>query len=133
MDTSGVAGAAAVFAAGALYYGIGTLYVAIVYARYGVVHYPALILGALQAWAGGGLALAAGTLLQAPPHLPDFTLLAIWTGAMCCACLGILFSRQTDVDPELQPEAKRVGLGVLLPMIAGAVVTLGIIAFYARI
>jgi hypothetical protein len=133
VDESGFGWMAAVLAAGPLWYGVSSLSVAVFYAQHGLLNFPALIIGSIEVWVGGTIGLAAGELFQSPPALPDRSMLVAWTGTVCLVALGIVLTRRTEPDPNLDDEAQRVGKRAILPMALGAVVALVVIGFYTKL
>jgi hypothetical protein len=97
----------AIFAGTALWYGLRPFLTAIVFARLGLVHVPALVLGASQVWVGGMFAFAAGTTLREPPALPDQQLIFVWTGSIFAIVLALVLSRRREVEEQLDPAVRR--------------------------
>jgi divalent metal cation (Fe/Co/Zn/Cd) transporter len=96
-----------IFAGTAFWYGFGPFLQAIVFARAGLVHVPALLLGATYVWAGGMFALAAGTTLRVPPTLPDPQVILVWTGLIFSIVLALVLSRRREVEERLDPSVRR--------------------------
>jgi hypothetical protein len=120
----GVAIMAAVMSVMSFWYG-GTAFVGcLMWARFGVLNVPALVIGALELWVGGLLGLAAGTLVREPPALPDRAFIIGWTVVIFAAVLGVMVLRRPEVE-ELLPERMRRTLDgryIALGALAAAIV-----------
>jgi hypothetical protein len=81
---------------------------ALIWARHGVLHVPALALGALGLWGGGILALLAGTLTREPPAMPDEKILIGWTIIIAIAVLTVALMRRPDVEERLPEKTRRL-------------------------
>jgi hypothetical protein len=109
----------------AFWYGFGPFLTAILFARSGILHVTALVVGATQVWVGGMFALAAGTTLRDPPALPDPQLIWVWTGSIFAIVLALVLSRRREVEEQLDPAVRR-DLGNKYIAI-GAVVAIGVL------
>jgi hypothetical protein len=120
----GVAIVTGLLSATALWYGALRFRVAVIWARAGILHVPALVLGSGQLWLGGLLGLLSGTLVRRPPAMPDVPLIVSWTIVVFAGVLAIVIFRRPDVEAKL-PASLRVALGgryIVLGAVAAAAV-----------
>jgi hypothetical protein len=106
MPVGGIAIVAAVLSVTSFWYGGVAFITCLMWARFGVVHVPALVIGAMELWAGGLFGLAAGTLVRTPPALPDRSLIIGWTVVIFAGVLAVMVLRRPEVE-ELLPERTR--------------------------
>jgi hypothetical protein len=120
----GVAIVAAVLSVTSFWYGGIAFVAAVVWARYGILNVPALVIGAMELWVGGLLGLAAGTLVREPPALPDRQSIAGWSVVMFVAVMAVMLMRRPEVEAELPASVRRAmdGRFIALGAVAAAVV-----------
>ena len=120
----GVAIVAAVLSVVFFWYGGVAFMRCLIWARFGVLHVPALVIGAMQLWAGGLLGLAAGTLVRTPPALPDRPLIIGWTVVIFSGVLAVMVMRRPEVEEQLPERTRRImdGRYIVLGALAAAVV-----------
>jgi hypothetical protein len=98
---------------------------AVMDARHGILNVPSLVLGAVGMWVGGLFALAAGTLTQQPPGLPDRVATMAWTVTVFVVVLAIVLMRRPDVEEQLPPKLRRALDGRYI--VLGALITTGVL------
>lgn len=121
----GIAFLLALFALTDFWYSGRPFLSAVLDARYGILNVPALVLGAVGVWIGGLFALAAGTLMQVRPALPDRTVTMGWTFVMFVVVLAIVVLRRPEVEERLPVEMRRALDGRYI--VVGAVFTTGVL------
>jgi hypothetical protein len=122
---SGIAFIVVLLSLTAFWYGGRPFLSAAFYARHGILHVPALVLGALGLWVGGLLALAAGTLTREPPAMPDRTAIMGWTVVVFAAVLAIVVMRRPDVEERLPEKTRRALDGRYVAL--GAVIAVAVL------
>ena len=120
----GIAIVAAVMSVSFFWYGGTTFVGCFMWARLGVLHVPALVIGAMELWVGGLLGLAAGTLVREPPTLPDWTLITGWTVVIFAGVLAVMVMRRPEVEETLPAATRRIldGRYIALGALAAAAV-----------
>jgi hypothetical protein len=121
---SALAIVAAVMSVMSFWYGGRAFAYCVIWARYGVLHVPALVIGAMQLWAGGLFGLAAGTLVREPPAMPDRPLIMGWSIVIFAGVLAVVVMRRPEVE-EMLPEGTRRMLGgryIVFGALAAAIV-----------
>jgi hypothetical protein len=104
----GVAIVAAVMSVASFWYGGNAFIAALMWARFGVLNVPALVIGAVELWAGGLLGLAAGTLVREPPAMPDRPLIIGWTVVIFVAVLAVVVMRRPEIEDALPERMRRM-------------------------
>ena len=104
----GIAFLVALFSLLAFWYGGRPFVSAVLIARYGILHVPALTLGAVGIWVGGLLALAAASLAREPATLPDRATMMGWTIVVFVAVLAVVVLRRPDVEERLPAKTRRI-------------------------
>jgi hypothetical protein len=120
----GTAFLVALFSLLAFWYGARPFVNAVLFARYGILHVPALVFGAVGIWVGGGLALAAASLAREPPALPDRAAMMGWTIVVFVAVLAVVVLRRPEVEERLPARTRRIldgryfALGAIIVLLA---------------